>query len=373
MSNDQIPPDLVRLTDLDDAWGECGASARLHAVRRAGRRLRDRILVSGPARCVRTADVATFPYPTRFGLQGAASLPWPFVFLRNRMHLVQVTAGGRTVTILVNPTDAERSARAPYFARLKERSGTLTRKLLATVHPPIAEVLRDWAISPEAVDYVTFDHLHVQDVRGLLAPQVPGGRAFLPNARLLAQRAELATLAGLHPLQADWYIPECLSGVPADRIVALDGDYAIGGGFAIVRTPGHTSGNHSIVVVTDRGAWTISENGVCVDAYAPGASRIRGLARHARDTGVEVILNANTLEGSLDQYTSMILEKTIADAVLDRPELPQHFPSSEMISHPLAPGLSPTYSHGEITYGTIDAAGAGAGARSMQANSLINI
>ncbi len=357
MSNEAVPVELSRLADLDAAWGMCGAGARLEAVRRAGRRLRDRILAGGPVRCVRTADGAMFPYPTRYGLAGAARSPLPYLFLRNRMHLVQVAAGGRAVTILVNPTDAVRSARAPFFARMEERYGRLATKLLSSMGTTIEEALRSWGVSPEAVDYVTFDHLHVQDVRGLLAPAAPGGRAFLPNARLLAQRAELDTLAGLHPLQAEWYIPECLSGVPADRIVALDGDYLIGGGFAIVRTPGHTGGNHSLVVVTDRGAWTISENGICVDAYAPGTSRIRGVARHARDTGVEVILNANTREGSLDQYTSMVLEKTIADPVPDRPELPQHFSSSELVPHPLAPGLAPSYSHGAITYGSVDAGG----------------
>jgi hypothetical protein len=366
MPDTALLDDLARLTELDEAWAVRGPGARLDAVRRAGRRLRDRILAGGAARCVRTADVATFPYPTRYGLQGAASSPLPHLFMRNRVHLVQVAAGGRTLTILVNPTDAARSARAPFFARMEERYGKLATRLLSSMGAPLADTLRSWAVSPEAVDYVTFDHLHVQDVRGLLAPAAPGGRAFLPNARLLAQRAELDTLADgarglLHPLQVEWYIPECLAGVPADRIVALDGDYAIGGGFALVRTPGHTGGNHSIVLVTDRGAWTISENGICVDAYAPGTSRIRGLARHARDTGVEVILNANTREASLDQYTSMVLEKTIADAVPDRPELPQHFSSSELVPHPLAPGLAPTYTHGAITHGTVDtAAGTGA-------------
>ncbi len=105
--------------------------------------------------------------------------------------------------------------------------------------------------------------------------------------------------------------------------------------------------------MTDRGAWTISENGIAVDAYAPGTSQIRGVARHARDHGVEVILNANTREQSLDQYTSMVLEKTIADPVADRPELPQHFSSSELVPHPLAPGLSPSYTHGAITHGAV--------------------
>jgi len=211
---------------------------------------------------------------------------------------------------------------------------------------------RPGKVAPEAIDYVTYDHLHVQDVRGLLAPG-PGGRAYLPNAKLLAQRAELDTLANIHPLQVEWYIPECLAGVPADRIVALDGDFAIGGGFAIVRTPGHTWGNHTLVVVTDRGAWTISENGICVDAYAPGVSDIRGIAKHARASGVEVILNANTREGSLDQYTSMVLEKILADGVPDRPELPQHFSSSELVPHVLAPGLKPTYTHSAITHGEV--------------------
>jgi hypothetical protein len=354
-----LPTDLVRLTEMDAAWAVRGAGARLDAVRRAGRKLRERILAAGAARCVRTVDLATFPYPTRYGLQGVASSPAPYLFMRNRMQLVQVAAGSRTVSILVNPTDPERSAAAPYFARLTERYGETASRLLSTFHTTIPDALAAWGVAPDAIDYVTFDHLHVQDVRGLLAPG-PGGRAFLPNAKLLVQRPELDTLAQLHPLQVEWYIPDCLTGVPADRIVALDGDFSIGGGFAIVRTPGHTGGNHSLVIVTGSGAWTISENGICVDAYAPGVSRIRGIARHSREAGVEVILNANTREGSLDQYTSMVLEKTLADSVPERPELPQHFSSSELVPHVLAPGLAPTHTHGAITHGEIAARSAAA-------------
>jgi len=348
-----IPSDLVRVSDLDAAWATAGSGARLAAVRKAGRVLRDRILASGTARYVRTADLATFPYPTRLGFQGIASSPLPYVFMRNRMQVVQVAQGTRTITILVNPTDAERSRRAPFFARMEAQYGALATRLLGKIHHTIEQALTSFGVTREAIDYVTFDHLHVQDVRGLLAPEHgPDRHAWLPNARLLAQRAELDTLSGgLHPLQSEWYIPECLHGVPADRIVALDGDYLIGGGFAIVRTPGHTIGNHTLVVVTDRGAWTISENGICVDAYAPGVSEIRGLAKHAREHNIECILNANTREHSLDQYTSMVLEKTLADAVPERPELPQHFASSELIGHPLAPGLRPTYTHGAITFG----------------------
>ncbi len=347
-----LTDDLVRLTELDDAWALRGAGARLAAVRKGGRRIRERILAAGPARCVRTIDIATFPYPTSFGLQDVATSPAPYVFMRNRMQLVQVTASGRLVTILVNPTDSERSTAAPFFAQMQEKYGTIVRKLLATIHSSIPAALSGWGVAPEDIDYVTFDHLHVQDLRGLLAPGA-NGRTYLPNAKLLVQRGELETLAGLHPLQAYWYIPAALAGIPADRIVELDGDYLLGAGFALLRTPGHTAGNHSPVLVTDTGAWTISENGICVDAYAPGISRIRGIARHARDHGVEVILNANTREGTLDQYTSMVLEKTVASSVPDRPELPQHFPSSELVAHALAPGLRPTYTHGTIRHGEV--------------------
>ena len=106
-----VPNDLVRLPELDAAWAVRGSGARLDAVRRAGRKLRDRILAGGAARCVRTVDVATFPYPTRYGLQGVASSP-ARTFMRGRMHpRASRLRGGaqKPISILVNPTT--RSAR----------------------------------------------------------------------------------------------------------------------------------------------------------------------------------------------------------------------------------------------------------------------
>jgi hypothetical protein len=361
-----LPWHLERLSDLDAAWAEASAGARLEAVRRTARRLRDRLAERGPAVAVRTHDVATFPYPSAFGLQGAARSPAPYVMLRNRVQLVQVEAGGELINVLVNPTDPERSLAAPFFAQQIERYGELiTRRVLSTVHGTTAAALAAWGVAPEDIDYVTFDHLHVQDLRGLLGtvePE-PGQReptpALLPNARLLVQRDELRILADLHPMQTYWFVRDAVRGIDPAKLVALDGDYALGAGLALIRTPGHTEGNHSPAVVTDRGVWTISENGVCADAYAPESSRIRGLRGFARDGGVEVILNGNTRERSLDQYTSMVLEKTLADPVRDRPEFPQHFCSSEMVRSVLAPGLAPTYTHGHITHGEVRQKGGG--------------
>ena len=77
-----------------------------------------------------------------------------------------------------------------------------------------------------------------------------------------------------------------------------------------MRTPGHTAGNWSLVVHTDGGMWTVSENGVACDCYSPEQSRIPGLRRHALRDNVEVILNANTLDGRNEQYTSMVLAES---------------------------------------------------------------
>jgi hypothetical protein len=350
MSHAPAPESFTRLTELDAAWAEQSPGVRLAAVRRATRALHDRLTAAGPATCVRTFDMGTAPYPVRFGLDGMARSRLPFLFIKNRMQVVQLDAGGRVITVLVNPTDAARSANTPFFKRLVAIFGErLGKQIVArSVHGTPAQALAACGIAEDAVDYVTFDHLHTQDLRGLLGPD-----GVLPRARLIAQRAELETFAHPHPMQLDWYQPEGLDGIAADRIISIDGDYLIGPGLAVVRTPGHTRGNHSPVVMTDRGLWTISENGICVDAYAPESSRIGGVASHARASAIEVVLNANTREDSLDQYISMVLEKTLADPCTDRPEFPQHFSSSELVSHPLAPGLKPTYSHGAITHGQV--------------------
>jgi hypothetical protein len=68
---------------------------------------------------------------------------------------------------------------------------------------------------------------------------------------------------------------------------------------------------------------------------------------------LEVVLNANTPEMGIEQYTSMILERSLVDRVPEAPAFVQMFPSSEITSSLLAPGLRPTWSFGERTSGTV--------------------
>ena len=95
---------------------------------------------------------------------------------------------------------------------------------------------------------------------------------------------------------------------------------------ALVWTPGHTDGNHSLCINTDDGVWVSSENGVAADSWHPHLSKIPGVRKTAEFFGREVILNSNTLEDSIDQYDSMLKEKALADPNKRRPPLPERLP-----------------------------------------------
>jgi hypothetical protein len=277
------------------------------------------------------------------------------------VNVVQFTTEDhKTKTLLFNPTDVPRSAETPFFADLRGRfgKGISTRLMQVLKRPSPAESLATLGLRPEDVDYIAFDHLHTQDVRGLLgtAPGKGGGeaiRAVFPRAKLLVWRPELDIFRALHPLQRPWYIPDGVRHVPPDRIIACDGDVLLGKGVALVRTPGHTVGNWSLVLSTDNGVWAVSENGVACDSYAPEASKIPGLRKYAQREGVEVVLNANTLEGRNEQYTSMVLEKLLVDRCRDNPDFYQHLSSSELTATPFTPGLSPTHRFGGIESGEV--------------------
>jgi hypothetical protein len=178
-----------------------------------------------------------------------------------------------------------------------------------------------------------------------------GPSSFFPKAKLLVTRQEWASAKGLLPTQADWYCPRGTEGIGEDRLIFLDDDVKLGDSVALVRTPGHTQGNHSIVVHTSDGLFVISENGVAPESYAPEHSQIPGVRRWAKQTGSEVVLNGNTLENSIDQYISMVQEKEIAGPSVRNPDFPNMACSSEMSPHVLSPGLRPTFTLGEVSFG----------------------
>ncbi|GAC1412966.1 MAG: hypothetical protein NVSMB57_08460 [Actinomycetota bacterium] len=356
------PPDeLVLIDAFEPPSVETTPASALARIRDDAPAFKEWFRSTGTVTGFAARSLVTLPYPKHFGLWDACSLPIPYVWMTNRMFIVQWRDGaGRVRTLLAEPSDYELGIDTPYIAHAVKRvpgaDRTFTRHGTALTH------LAALGIEPHQVDYVTFDHLHTQDIRRITgtydaAPDLgfhdrPVPPMF-PNAKLLVQRSELAHVREVHPFQARFHQSETYRDIRVDSIVEIDGDVLVAPGLALLRTPGHTFGNHTIVVNTGEGILTSSENGIAVECYAPHLSRIPGVAKWARTWGFEVIMNFNTPEFASWQYNSMVKEKLIADPIPAHPSLPQVFPSSQLTRHPLAPGIRPIFEHRDVTIGTV--------------------
>ncbi len=348
---------------------------QLPAVREAAPAFHQWFAAQGRVRAVRTFDLVGLPYPTEYALFRAHSaFTTPYVRITNRMLVVQFDDfAGRLRTMLVGPTDVELAGNTAYFAALRNMLPGPMAEWLLKRYPTVTQHLATIGLSPEDVDYITFDHLHTQDLRrwlgttsvqpdlaaaglGPIDDPVP---AYFPNAKLLIMRREWEQFPGEHPLQRRWFQGHTHAAVRTDNLALIDHDVLLGPGVALVSTPGHTVGNHSIVLNTTSGVWTSSENGMMPEAYDPQSSSIPGLRAYHEATGLEVVLNSNTPESSAVQYNSMIKEKLIAGRGGPRGEHVQHFSSSEMTPWVLARRAGPGHVFEALTEGDLDTEAAG--------------
>ncbi len=324
---------------LPAAWTETGAAERLRKLRRAALSTREQLIDGGSVLACTTHKLVTFPYPSKYAFSGGGLSPAPFVMMTNRMQIIQFDHGGRRKTLLFNPTDVDGSRAAPFYADLSATFGDfLSRKVIPSYFGTVEQHLARVGLKPVDVDFVAFDHLHVQELRKWL-----GESAVFPNAKLLVMKAEWDEVKDLHPMNQVWYVPHGCD-IAESRVVLLEGDVQLGKGVALLDTRGHTRGNMSLCVVTPEGPFVVSENGVATESYAPLQSKIPGLKAYADQMGFEVVLNGNTRENSLDQYSSMIVEKTVAGPCKRDPTFPAFAPSSELTQSLLSPGLWPTFS-----------------------------
>lgn len=345
------PRAVPELAGVRDVWPR---GARLGAVREAAVAFKERFVRQGTATAVRTVALASAPYPARYALGGAARAINPYVSIINRLVLVAYDDFDGVPRILAwEPTAPDGTREAPFYDQLIRRYGAfLSDRVFATYWNDVPGALASCGLAPGDVDLASFDHLHVQDPRLVVGSErMPAGVeqsvASLPDARLLVQRRELATLEDLHPMQWAWYVEGGLDGIARHRLMVIDGDVELGPGVAVVATPGHTDGNQSLVLNTPDGVWVSSENGVAADNWQPELSRIPGVRREARFFRREVVLNANTLEDSLDQYDSMVLEKCLADRSVRDPRWLNILPSSELAPWRRQWPVVPTHYHGE--------------------------
>jgi len=330
------------------------------ALRGAAAEFRARFKAQGTVRAVRTVDLVSAPYPAAYAFHGAARAINPFVTILNRLVVVQFDGfDGTRRTLVWEPTIPEGSAKAPFYADLLARYGERAERLLSREYHTVTSALDSLGLTPADVDLVSFDHLHVQDLRLLMGTTEPGPGEpaarppLFGEAMFVFQRREIDTLAAVHPTQWAWYVPGAMEGVPSERLLPVEGDVELGVGVALLWTPGHTDGNQSLCLNTPDGIWVTSENGVAADSWHPHLSRIPGVRRWAERFGREVVMNANTLEDSVDQYDSMLKEKAVADANRDDPRWANVLPSSELVATRLTWPVVPTFVYGGMNYGAL--------------------
>lgn len=372
-------PDSVRtmydgifpsLSTFRNARASSVPATRLDEVRKRARAFHEQLLAGEKAVFYKTCELVRVPYPVRYAFANVFTqrpLPTPVIHIVNRLYVVQLRTPAGIKTMLFSPSDVLANAETRYFkrlgagelARLSGKVGewspggvvkTLAQKLVAPQGPTVLEHLAKLGLRPEDVDYISFDHLHTQDLRNWLGGE--GRRPVFPNAKLLISRTEWTSAQGLLPSQADWYCPNGTRGIDPARVVLLDDDVMLGEGVALVRTPGHTMGNHSLVAHTSEGVLVSSENGVSPDNYAPERSRINAVRSYATQTGVEVVLNGNTQESSVEQYISMVMEKEIAGPSRRDPAFPNVVCSSEAAPWWLFRGVEPSFCFGDLELGT---------------------
>ncbi|ENX00340.1 hypothetical protein F900_02010 [Acinetobacter modestus] len=326
---------------------------RIDNIREAAKDFRKTMLSNPKVLFYKTFELIRVPYPSKYAYLNAFNLPTPFVHLCNKLFVIQFSSDEGIKTLLVSPSDWENQRDTPFFAQLDQSAGPLSKPMERVVIKEtntVLGVLQQVGLKPEDIDYISYDHLHTQNVSRWLGGN--GHKALFPNAKLLVMREEWESTLALLPWQNQWYCPENIQGISLDRVLLLDDSVFLGdGSVAIMRTKGHTEGNHSIVAHTDQGLLVTSENGVSMDSYSPLYSRISGLANFAKTTGAEVIINGNTLECGNDQYLSMIQEKEVAGRWPKDERFYNMALSSESDGFWLFPGTPPTVRMGDLEFG----------------------
>ena len=347
---------MKAIHDFDDVRQSPLPQERLKAARKQASAFRERFMDEAPVQFYQSADMVRVPYPTWYAYSGVytqSTYKFPYIHILNRIFIVQYhDFSGELKTLLFSPSDIEADRETPFFKRLTDKmpSWSPLEGVVAPIIRDVTGALAEVGLSPEDVDYISYDHLHTQDVRRWLGTKDKA--AYFPNAKLLVHEQEWLSTTSLLPVQADWYCPNGIEGVDPDKMIKFTGSIQLGEGVALVHTPGHTEGNHSLVARVPDGIRVTSENGVGADAYAPMNSKVNAIRRYAKDTGIEVILNGNTLEGSNEQYISMVIEKTIAGPSKN-PDFPNCASSSEATPYWLIPGHKVSHLIGEAKFGSL--------------------
>jgi hypothetical protein len=322
--------------------------------------LRRRFARGGVVRGVRSVPLLEYVVPSRFVLGGVTAVG-PRLLVVSRMVIVRFERpDGALQTLVWEPRLADSIADTALGARHSGRGplGLGRRSAPVELHT-VAGALARCGLAPEAVDLVAVGDLRGHDVRRLAGSVRPPAdehqprKALFPTARVLVQARELEAARSPGPLEAPTYVPGGADDLAGGLLELVDGDVELGAGVALVSTPGLTAGHQSLVLNTEAGVWVVSSNGVASDCWQPLLSKIPGIRRGADVERREAVLPAAGVHDPPALYKSLLRERSLADASRADPRWLTILPDRELADRRRQWPALPTFSHGELSLGTL--------------------
>ncbi len=98
-------PNIRALRHFEGARRHGFPQDRLRALIRGAHSFREEFISDPTVDFFGTFDLAQVPYPTRYGLRDACSLPFPYLHILNRLFVVQFQSADGPKTLLAGPLD----------------------------------------------------------------------------------------------------------------------------------------------------------------------------------------------------------------------------------------------------------------------------
>src|SRR6476469_3647215 len=81
--------DFKVLQDFQNSREHLSPHDRLKEIRKSSMHFREKMLSAGRVQYYKTFDLIRIPYPVKYGLLNACSLPIPYIHILNRLFIVQ--------------------------------------------------------------------------------------------------------------------------------------------------------------------------------------------------------------------------------------------------------------------------------------------
>ena len=174
---------LKPFDEFDEANETWPRGDRPAAIREAAAEFRARFATpENRVRGIRTVDIASAGYPLKFAFGGAATAPNPYINIINRLAGRPVRGLRRRAAHARLRADGHRGPAGGALLPADDRAHPALPAGPATSSPTRCSrrsgtrspsALAETGLRPEDVDFVSFDHLHVQDVRFVLGSTDP--------------------------------------------------------------------------------------------------------------------------------------------------------------------------------------------------------